>query len=156
MPAPWKKSYDKSRQCTKNQHHCANKGLYSKAMVFPIVMYKMWELGHKEGWASNNWCFQTVVLEKTLESPLDSKEIKPVNPKGNQPCVFIWGTDAETDAPIPLMLQYCGHLIQRVWCWKRLKAGGEGDDRGQDGWMVSLTQWMSLSKLLDMLKDKEA
>ena len=60
----------------------------------------MWELDHKDGWVPQNWCFQTVVLEKTLESPLDSKEIKPVNPKGNQPWVFIGRTDAEAEAPI--------------------------------------------------------
>ena len=59
----------------------------------------MWELDHKEGWAPKNWCFQTVVLEKTLESPLDRK-IKPVNPKGNQPWLFIGRTDAEAEAPI--------------------------------------------------------
>ena len=60
----------------------------------------MWELDHKEGWAPKNWCFQIVVLEKTLESPLDSKEIKPVNPKGNQPWMFIERTDTEAEAPI--------------------------------------------------------
>ena len=59
-----------------------------------------WKLDHKEGWMSKNWCFQTVVLEKTLESSLDSKEIKPVNPKGNQPWIFIVRTDAKTEAPI--------------------------------------------------------
>ena len=60
----------------------------------------MWELDHKEGWAPKNWCFQIVVLEKTVESPLDSKEIKPVNPKGNQPWMFIERTDTEAEAPI--------------------------------------------------------
>ena len=60
----------------------------------------MWELDHKEGWASKYWCFQTMVLEKTLESPLDCKEIKPVNPKGNQPWIFIGRTDAEAEAPV--------------------------------------------------------
>ena len=68
-----------------------------KAMVFPVVMY---ELGHKESWVPKNWCFWTVVLEKTLESPSDSKEIKPVNPKGNQPWILIGRTDAEAEAPI--------------------------------------------------------
>ena len=69
------------------------------AMVFPVVMYSC-ELDHKEGWAPKNWCLQTVVLEKTLESPLDSKEIKPVNPKGNYPWIFSGRTVAEPDAPI--------------------------------------------------------
>ena len=70
------------------------------AMVFPVVMCGMWEVDHKAGWALKNWCFQTVVLEKTLESPLDSKEIKLVNSKGNQPWIFIGRTDAEAKAPI--------------------------------------------------------
>ena len=67
-------------------------------MIFPVVMYEC-ELGHKEGWALKNWCFWTVLL-KTLESPLDSKEIKPVNPEGNQLWIFIGRTDAEVEAPI--------------------------------------------------------
>ena len=68
-----------------------------KTMVFPV---DMWELDHKEGWTLKNWCFGNVVLGKTLESPLDSREFKLVNPKGNQPWIFIWRTDAETEAPI--------------------------------------------------------
>ena len=67
-------------------------------MIFPVVW--MWELAHKEGWVLKNWCFQIVVLEKTLESPLDSKEIKPVNPKGNLPQILIGRTDAKAEAPI--------------------------------------------------------
>ena len=111
----------------------------------------MWELDHKEGWAPKNWCFQTVVLEKTLECLLDSKEIKPVNPKGNQSWIFIRRTGAEAEAPIlwPLLyfwwLQYfCEESTdwKRPWCWERLKAGGEGDDRGVDGWMASPTRWI--------------
>ena len=68
---------------------------YSQSYGFFISHLWMWELDHKEDWASKNWCFQTVVMEKTLESPLDCKEIKPVNPEGNQPWIFIWRTDAE-------------------------------------------------------------
>ena len=71
-----------------------------KAMVFPVVMYGCWELDHKEGWVPKNWCFWTVVLEKTLEGPLDCKEIKLVNPKRNQPWIFIGRTDAKTEALI--------------------------------------------------------
>ena len=83
--APWKKSYDKPIQCIKKQrNHPANKGLYSLSYSFSSSHVWMWELHHKEGWAPKNWCFRTVVLEKTLESPLDSKEIQPVNPKGSQ------------------------------------------------------------------------
>ena len=66
-----------------------------KAVVSPVVVYWIWELDHKEGWAPKNWCFRTVVLEKTLESPLDCKEIKPVHPKGNQSWIVTWRTDAE-------------------------------------------------------------
>ena len=73
---------------------------YSQSYVFSSSHVWMWELDHKESWAPKNWCFWTVVLEKTLESPLDSKEIKPVNPKGNEPWIFIRRTDAEAEAPI--------------------------------------------------------
>ena len=101
MLAPWKKSYDKPRQHIKKQrHHFANKGLYSQSYGFFSSHVCMWDLDHKECWASKNWCFWTVVLEKTLESPLDCKEIKPVNPNGNQPCIFIGRTDAEAEALI--------------------------------------------------------
>ena len=71
-----------------------------KAMVFPIVMYGCEELAYKDKWVLKNWCFRTVVLQKTLESPLDSKEIKTVNPKGDQSWVFIGKTDAEAEAPV--------------------------------------------------------
>ena len=73
---------------------------YEQSYGFFSSHVQMWELDHKEGWAPENWCFQTVVLEKNLESPLDSKEIKPVQPKGNQPWIFIGRTDAEAEAPI--------------------------------------------------------
>ena len=78
---------------------------------------------------------------KTLESPLDSKEIKPVNPKGNQPWIFIGNPYAE--AEVLNTLPWCEELThwKRPWCWERLKAGGEGDGRGWDSWMASLTQW---------------
>ena len=96
MLASWKKSYDKPRQRIKKQrHHFADKGQYSQSHGFSSSHVWMWELNHKDSWALKNWCFWTVVLEKTLESPMDSKEIKPVNPKGNQPWIFIGRTDAE-------------------------------------------------------------
>ena len=101
MLAPWKKSYDQPRQHIKNQwHYFTEKGLYSHGYCFSNSHVWMWELDHKESWASKNWCFWTVVLEKTLESPLDFKEIKLVNPKGNQSWIFIGRTDAQTEAPI--------------------------------------------------------
>ena len=101
MLAPWKESYDKPRQYTKKQRqHFVNKGPHSQSYGFARSHVWMWELDHKEGWVPKNWCFWTLVLEKTLESPLNSKEIKQVNPKGNQPWIFIGRTDAEAEAPI--------------------------------------------------------
>ena len=82
----------------KQRHHFADKGPYSQSYVFSSSHVQMWELDHTEGWAPKNWCFLIVVLEKTLESPLDCKEIKPVNPKGNQSWIFFGRTEA--DAPI--------------------------------------------------------
>ena len=98
---PWKKSYDKPRQCIKKQrHYFANKGLPSQSYGFSSSYVWMWELDHKESWVMKNRCFWTVALEKTLESSLDSTENKPVHPKGNQSWIFIGGTDAEAEALI--------------------------------------------------------
>ena len=100
----------------------------------------MWELNFKESWMPKNWGFWTVVLEKTVESPLDCKEIQPVHPKGDQSLVFIGRTDVEAETPILWQPDAKSWLI-----WKDpdagLKVGGEGDDRGRDGWMASPTQW---------------
>ena len=94
-------SYDKPRQRINEQrHHFANKCSYSQSYGFFSSHVQMWELDHKKGWVLKNWCFHTVVLEKVLESPLDYKEIKPVNPKGNQPWIFIGRTDTEAEASI--------------------------------------------------------
>ena len=99
--APWKKNYDKPRQHAKKQrHYFANKGPSSQSSGFSSSPVTMWELDHKESWMPKNWCFWTVVLEKTLESPLDYREIQPVNPKGNQSWIFIGRTDAEAETPI--------------------------------------------------------
>ena len=87
---PWKKSYDQPRQHIKKQrHYFTSKGLSSQSCGFSSSLVWMWDLGYKESWVPKNWRFWTVVLEKTLESPLDCKEIKPVNPKGNQSWIFI-------------------------------------------------------------------
>ena len=103
MLAPWKKSYDQPRQHIKKQrHYFADKSLYSQSYGFSNSHERMWELYHKESWELKNWCFWIVVLEKTLESPLGCKEIKPVNPKGNQAWIFIGRTDGEAEAPILL------------------------------------------------------
>ena len=93
----------------------------------------MWELDYKESWAPKNWCFWTVVLKKTLESPLDCKEIQPVNPKGNPKGCWSWNFNT--------LATWCKELTpwERPWCWERLKAGGEGDNRGWDRWTASPT-----------------
>ena len=99
--APWNKSYDQPRQCVKKQRcYFIDKDLSSQSYEFSSNHVWMWELDCKESWALKNWCFWTVVLEKTLESPLNCKEIKPVNPKGNQSWIFIGRTDAEAKVPI--------------------------------------------------------
>ena len=96
-----RKNYDQTRQHIKNQrHYLADKGPYSQSYGFSSSHAWIWELDHKKDWVPKNWWFLTAVLEKTLESPLDCKEIKSVNPKGNQPWIFIGRTDAETEAPI--------------------------------------------------------
>ena len=101
MLAPWKKSYDKTREHIKKQRHpFTDNGLYSQSYGFSISHVWMWEMDHKEGWVPKTWCFWTVVLEKTLEGPLDCKRIKPVNSEGNQSWIFFGGTDAEAKVPI--------------------------------------------------------
>ena len=162
MLAPWKQSYDQPRQHIKKQrHYFANKSLSSQSYGFSSSYVWIWELDYKESWALKNWCFWTVVLEKTLESPLDCKEIQPVHPKGNQPWLFIGRIDAELETPNPLAtwceelthlkrswcweilkVTWCEELthLKRPWCWEILKVG-EGDDRGWDGWMASPTRW---------------
>ena len=99
--APWKKSYDQPREHVKKQrYYSANKGPYSQKYGFPSRHVWMWELDYKESWALKNLCVWTVVLEKTLESPLDCKEIQPVYPKGDQSWIFIGSSDAEAETAI--------------------------------------------------------
>ena len=101
MLAPWKKSNDKTWQhIKKQQHYFAYKGPYSQSYGFSGSHVQMWELDNEKGWVQKNWCLPTVVLDKTLDSALDNKEIKPVNPKGNQPWIFIGRTGAEAEVPI--------------------------------------------------------
>ena len=111
----------------KKRHHFADKGQYNQSNGFSSSHVRMWQLDHKEGWVPKNWCLRTMVLEKTLESPLDCKEIKPVNPKWDQPSIFIGRTDAE--APV-------------FWA--------------PDAKSMTYSMDMSLSKLQEILKDKEA
>ena len=101
MLAPWKKGYDQPRQHIKKQrHYFTNKGPSSRGYGFSSSHIWMWELDYKESWGPKNWCSWTMVLEKTLESPLDSKEIQPVHPKGNQSWIFIGRNDVEAETPI--------------------------------------------------------
>jgi len=116
----------------------ANKGSSSQGYGFSCGHVWMWELDCEEGWAPKNWCFWTVVLEKTLESPLDCKEIQPVHSEGDQPWDFVGRNDAKAETPVLWP-------PKRLWCWEGLGARGEGDDRGWDGWMVSLTRWTWVS-----------
>ena len=141
--APWKKGYDQPRQHTKKQrHYFTNKCPSSQGYGFSSSHVWMWELDYKESWVLKNWCFWTVILEKTLESPLDCKEIQSVHPKGNQSWIFIERTDV-ISWNSNILITWCKELThwKRPRCWKRLKAGGEGDDRGWEGWVASLTQW---------------
>ena len=112
----------------KSQHDFANKGPYSKSYGFYSSHVRMWELDHKEGWALKNWCFQTVVLKKTLKSPLDCKEIRPVNLKGNQSWIFIGRTDAGAETPILWPLDVKSWLIGKTLML------GQIEGRKRRGW----------------------
>ena len=127
-----------------------------KAMIFPGVMYgcESWTVKKAEHWkmdAFELWCWK-----KTLESPLECKEIQPVHPKGDQSWVFIGRTDAEAETPVLWPAHAKSWLWKRPWCWKGLRAGGEGDDRGWDGWMTSPVQWHEFESLRELVMDREA
>ena len=133
MLTPWKESYDQPRQHSQKQrHYFADKGPSSQSYGFSCSHVWMWELDHKESWVSKNWYFWTVVLEKTLESPLDCKEMQPVHPKGNQSWIFIGRTDAKVEAPILCPPDAKNWLIGKdpdaVKDWRREEKGMTEDE----------------------------
>ena len=157
MLAPWKKSYDKPRKYIKGQRHCfANKGPYSQCCGFSGGHIRMWELDHKEGLMPNSWCFRVVVLERTLQSLSDCTEIKPVNPKINQPWILSGGTAAEAEVPMlwtPSVNDWLG--------WTPMLRKTE-DKRGR-GWQrmgcldgITDSVDTDLSKLQETVEDREA
>ena len=156
MLAPWKKSYVQPRQRIKKQrHYFLDKGLSSQSYGFSSSHVWRWELDCIESWAPKNWCISTVVLEKTLESPLYCKEVEPVHPKGNQSWIFI--------GRLKLKLQYFGHPIWRADSLEKILMLGMiegGRRRGQQRmrWLESFSDSMdmSLSKLQESVMDREA
>ena len=153
-----KESYDKPRQHIKKQrHHFGNKGPYSQSYGFYSGHVWMWKLDHKEGWALKNWCFQIVVLEKTLGSPLDCKEVNLINPKGSQPWIFIGKTDSEAEVPIIWPPDAKNWLIRRD--------SDAGKDWGQEekgtkegevvGWQHRLNEH-EFVQIQEIVKDSEA
>ena len=154
LPCPWDSPgkntgvgchfllHDQPRQHIKKQrYYFANKGPSSQGYGFSSSHVWMGELDYKKSWALKNWCFWTVVLEKSLESPLDCKGIQPVHPKGNQSWIFIGRTDVEAETPILGHLMRRADSLEKTLMLEKLSAGREGDNRGWNSWMTSPTQW---------------
>ena len=162
----WKKIYDQPRQhIKKHRHYFANKGPSSQSYGFPSSHVWMWELDYKESWAPKNWCFWTAVLEKTVESPSNCKEIQPVHPKGNQSWIFIGRTDAEAETPVLWPLDVNNWLngkdpdVGKDWRWEEK---GTTEDE-MVGWYhlffffcIIFLMDMSLIKLWELVMDREA
>ena len=156
MLAPWKKSCDQPRQHIKKQrYYLDNKDPSSLSCGFSSSHVWMWELDHKAGWAPKDWCLWIVVLEKTFESPLNSKEIKPVNPKGNPSWIFIGRTDAETEAPIFGYLMWRANSLEKTLTLEKIES------RRRRGWQrmrwldgITDSIYMSWSDLQKTVKGK--
>ena len=158
MLSPWNKSYDKPRQCVKKQRHrFADKGMPNQSYGFSSSHVQMWELDHKEGWVLKNWCYQVVCWSRLLRNPWTArrpnqsilKEISTLNIHWKDWC---WSRSSNS-------LVLCNKeptYWKRSWCCEGSSTGGEGDDRGRDGWMASLTQWTWVSKLWETIEDREA
>ena len=160
MIASWQENYDKSRYCVaKHKHYSANKGPYSQGYGLPSGHTQLWELDSKEGRTPKNWCLWTVVLEKTLESPLDSKEIQPDNLKVDQPWIFTGRTDVEAEAEAPV---FSSSDVNRQFIGK-VPDMGKIEGRRRRGcqrmkWLDGITNAMNmyLGKFWVVVRDREA
>ena len=150
--APWKKSCDKpGLHIKKQRHHSADKGVYSQSYVFSRSQVWIWELDRKESWELKNWCFWTMVLEKTLETPLDTKEVQSVHPKGNQSWIFIGRTDAEASILLP--------PDAKNWLLRKDPDAGKGwrqEEKGMTEYeMVGWHHWFNGHEFEQSLGDSE-